>query len=222
MSSVDSALVLPDQDWTLCLLHWQVDSNISFHLGNAVVKNLLQNKFSFYMINSMCLCSVTSNSFWRPHDNIRLLCLSGFSTRMLGWVAISSSREYSRLRNQTFIFYVSFIGSWILYNWSILGSRYIDIDIDIDVHTNNIYFISFTFVYIDQYLYVCLNIYFIYHMYYIYIFKNITYVYVVRIHIYLGDRHICKILYMYDRYTYMCTQTYIYIYTHIYMSFMAS
>ena len=79
-------------------------------------------------------------------------------------------------------------------------------------YTVYILFILFH-IYIYQYLYVCLSIYL---MYYLYIFKNIIYVYgYIDKDTYLSWRqtYLQNIIYVID--TYMCTQTYIYIYTHI-------
>ena len=39
-------------------------------------------------------------------------------TRMLGWVAISFSRGSSQPRDRTHVFYISWIGRWILYHWA--------------------------------------------------------------------------------------------------------
>ena len=40
-------------------------------------------------------------------------------------IAISLSRESSRPRSRTRVFYVSCIGRWVLYHWCHLGSPYI-------------------------------------------------------------------------------------------------
>ena len=40
-----------------------------------------------------------------------------FQARILGWVAISSSRGSSQLRDQTHVSCVSCIGRWSLYHW---------------------------------------------------------------------------------------------------------
>ena len=42
-----------------------------------------------------------------------------FQERILEWVAISFSRESSRPRDLTHAFYLSCIGRWILYHWTI-------------------------------------------------------------------------------------------------------
>jgi len=41
---------------------------------------------------------------------------TGFSRQELKWVAVSSSRESYQLRDQSWVFYVSCIGRWVLYH----------------------------------------------------------------------------------------------------------
>ena len=57
-------------------------------------------------------CSVMSNSAtpWFRGSSVHRI----FQARILEWVAISSSRGYSRPRDWT---HVSYIGRWILYQW---------------------------------------------------------------------------------------------------------
>ena len=60
--------------------------------------------------------SVVSDSLWHYGlQAARLLCPWNFQARILEWIAISSSRRSSRLRDWTCI---SCIGRWILYHWT--------------------------------------------------------------------------------------------------------
>ena len=68
----------------------------------------------------MCAHSVLSDSLCHPMD-----CSSPGSsdheilqTRLLEWVAVSSSRESSQPRDWSCIFWVPCIGGWILYRWA--------------------------------------------------------------------------------------------------------
>ena len=70
-----------------------------------------------------CVCSVVSDSLW-PHGKqpARLLCPQDSQARILDWVAISSSKWSTWLRDQTRAFCVSCIGRQILKSLSHLES----------------------------------------------------------------------------------------------------
>ena len=72
----------------------------------------------------MCGCSQLGSTLCDPMDcNLPDSSVHGiFQARLLEWVAISSSRGFSRLRDQT---HVSYIGRQILYQLHHMGSPYI-------------------------------------------------------------------------------------------------
>ena len=84
---------------------------ITFHLF------VLSCFYSLLLCCAMLICSVMSNSF-RPHgwQSTRILCPRGFSgQRMLGWVAMPSSRWSSQSRDRT---QVSCIAGGFFTDWA--------------------------------------------------------------------------------------------------------
>ena len=75
----------------------------------------------------MCLCAESLSRVWLfaalwTVARQAPLPMGILQARILEWVAISSSRESSRPRDQTRISYASCIGGWVLYQWCYLGS----------------------------------------------------------------------------------------------------
>ena len=74
--------------------------------------------FNFFLMHiSVCMHGQWCLTLSDP--TARLLSVHGiFPARILEWVAISSSRGSSQLRNRTHIFCISCIGWQILYQWA--------------------------------------------------------------------------------------------------------
>ena len=78
--------------------------------------------FIFFSIMVYCAC-MHAESLCDP-----VCCnLSGFSVlwilqvRILKWVAMAASREFSQPRGRTVVCYVSCVGRQVLYHWRCLG-----------------------------------------------------------------------------------------------------
>ena len=72
-----------------------------------------------FYLNVMCACSVVSDSLLRPRGlyiTHQAPVYGIFQARILEWVAFSSSRGSSQIRDETCISYVSCTGRWILYH----------------------------------------------------------------------------------------------------------
>ena len=120
--------------WGGALWTW-VFSKCSEWMG-AVVQSLLQSKPSIQFFDGLA-CYFVAFPTWHTRSIIKYMCcahlcltlcdpmdcsLPGSSVhgisqaRILEWFAISYSRGSSRPRDQTYIFCISCIGSWILYH----------------------------------------------------------------------------------------------------------
>ena len=67
----------------------------------------------------LCVCSVVSNSLWLTDCSLKGSSVHGiFSARILEWVAISSSREFSQPSNWICVSFISGIGRQVLYYWA--------------------------------------------------------------------------------------------------------
>ena len=79
---------------------------------------------TLYTCVCMCVCTQLCPTLCDPMDcNLPDSSVHGiFQARLLEWVAISSSRGFSQLRDQT---HVSYIGRQILYQLHCMGSPYI-------------------------------------------------------------------------------------------------
>ena len=75
----------------------------------------------------VCVCSVAHSCLIRCDPMVYITQGSSvhgiFKSRILEWVAISTSRGSSLCRDQTHIFSLSWIGKWIIYLWDTLEAR---------------------------------------------------------------------------------------------------
>ena len=92
--------------WMTCCYHLSVEI-LCFPLQTNAFK---RNSF-FFFFEKWCVYSVVSESSWY-HGQRRI-----FLSRILEWVAVSSSRGSSRSRDRTQVSCISGIGKQILYHW---------------------------------------------------------------------------------------------------------
>ena len=100
---LNSIIILGTKDTTVNKKEWK-----SCIYGTYI----LLARCAVYVCVCVCVCSVMSNSL-QPHVACQTPVHGIFQARILEWVAISFSREYSRPRNQTPI---SCVSRWILYH----------------------------------------------------------------------------------------------------------
>ena len=82
----------------------------------SVIKNLTKNARMRVCVHAQLRLTLCDLMDCRPPVS---LFMGFFQARMLEWVAISSCRGSSWPRDQTHVFFISWIGRWILYHWAI-------------------------------------------------------------------------------------------------------
>ena len=119
--SNDSFSQYPDDQVKKACFRTEFFPNILIEWKKHVSKqSVLLNSVCFFLCGlSLCMrpqsCPTLCNpmDFSLPASSIPKI----FQARILEWVAISSSRGFSRHRNQTLVSWISCIGGWILYHW---------------------------------------------------------------------------------------------------------
>ena len=78
-----------------------------------------------YKLTQVCVCAQSCPTLCNPMDcNPPGSSVHAISqARILEWVAISSSRRSSQLRDGTHVSHVSCTGRWILYHWATQGAQ---------------------------------------------------------------------------------------------------